>query len=145
LSRSLGKARSWGRADADGAAATLAAGAPTELPQYFPVDARAGQRRPLRQLFRHVDCPASSMPSSRKSPLVPTRAKRTRSGPRSLPLPHERDEAAGHVAPRTDPLIEQAYQDIEAGQVDTDLRATPGLDAQNRSRMLRGGRRRAPK
>ena len=58
-----------------------------------------------------------------------------------LPLPHERDQAIGSVSTQTDPVIEQAHADIEAGQVDTDMRATPGLDAENRARLLRRGRR----
>jgi hypothetical protein len=32
----------------------------------------------------------------------------------------------------------QAQRDIEAGQVDTDMRATPGLDAKRRARMVPG-------
>ena len=49
-----------------------------------------------------------------------------------LPMPHERDEAAGHTAVRPDPVIRQAKRDLDAGQVDTDMRATPGLDAARR-------------
>ena len=53
-------------------------------------------------------------------------------------LPHERAlvpaDAAEH---RPDPLIEQAHRDIERGLVDTDLRATPGLDAGRRRQLLR--------
>lgn len=58
-----------------------------------------------------------------------------------LALPHERDESTGHVAARPDPVIEQAYKDIAAGLVDTDLRATPGLDAARRDSLLRRSRR----
>ena len=60
-----------------------------------------------------------------------------------LPLPHERDQALQAVNPEPQPLIEQARRDIEAGQVDTDLRATPGLDAQQRQKLVpgAGGRR----
>jgi len=58
-----------------------------------------------------------------------------------LPLPHERDEALGSVSTQTDPVIEQAHKDLESGQVDTDLRATPGLDAAKRARLLRRTRR----
>lgn len=58
-----------------------------------------------------------------------------------LPLPHERDESTGQVATRPDPVIEQAYKDIEAGLVDTDLRAIPGLDAERRKILLRRSRR----
>ena len=55
-----------------------------------------------------------------------------------MPLPHERDEASGQAAPQTDPVIEQAHRDIEAGLVDTDMRATPGLDAARREAMVAG-------
>ena len=57
-----------------------------------------------------------------------------------LPLPHERDQALQAVNPEPQPLIEQARRDIEAGQVDTDLRATPGLDAQQRQKLVPGAR-----
>lgn len=53
-------------------------------------------------------------------------------------LPHERDEAAGSTAHAPDPVIEQAARDLQAGQVDTDLRATPGLDAARRRKVEPG-------
>jgi hypothetical protein len=37
-----------------------------------------------------------------------------------------------------DPVIEQAKRDIDAGMVDTDMRATPGLDAELRARLVPG-------
>ncbi|HEY1151700.1 MAG TPA: hypothetical protein VGF27_24205 [Pseudoduganella sp.] len=43
-------------------------------------------------------------------------------------LPHERDESpegARHQKPRS--VIRQAAEDVESGLVDTDRRATPGL------------------
>lgn len=52
-------------------------------------------------------------------------------------LPHERDqtpEAAGHQ-PRK--KMEQARQDLERGLVDTDMRATPGLDAKRRKKLVK--------
>lgn len=55
-----------------------------------------------------------------------------------MPLPHERDEASGQAARRPDPVIEQAHRDIDAGLVDTDMRATPGLDAERRQALVRG-------
>jgi hypothetical protein len=55
-----------------------------------------------------------------------------------LPLPHEREQAPGHVNPKPQPEIEQAKRDIDAGLVDTDMRATPGLDAQRRARAVPG-------
>lgn len=80
----------------------------------------------------------------RAPPSGPTRvgeAPRTPGTPATssgagLPLPHERDEAAGHVAPGPDPVIRQAGKDLAAGQVDTDMRATPGLDAERRGGMV---------
>lgn len=57
-------------------------------------------------------------------------------------LPHERDESLGATDPTPQPEITQAYEDLKAGLVDTDLRATPGLDAQRREVLLRRQRRR---
>jgi hypothetical protein len=54
-----------------------------------------------------------------------------------LPLPHEREQASGHVNPKPQREIVQAQRDIAAGQVDTDLRATPGLDAPQRARLVK--------
>lgn len=34
-----------------------------------------------------------------------------------------------------DPVIEQAHDDLQKGQVDTDMWATPGLDANRRERL----------
>jgi hypothetical protein len=51
-------------------------------------------------------------------------------------LPHERDQASGSVATQPDPLIVQAKRDIDNGLVDTDMRATPGLDAERRARLV---------
>jgi len=56
-----------------------------------------------------------------------------------LPLPHERDQKAGDTASTPAPEVKQASEDIKAGQVDTDLRATPGLDAPRRRELLRRG------
>jgi hypothetical protein len=35
-----------------------------------------------------------------------------------------------------DPVIRRAYDDLKEGQVDTDMRATPGLDAERRRRLV---------
>ena len=56
----------------------------------------------------------------------------------ALPLPHERDQSAHGVAAKPDPVMVQAYRDLEAGMVDTDMRATPGLDAQRRAALVPG-------
>jgi hypothetical protein len=42
------------------------------------------------------------------------------------------------AAVEPDPVIEQAKRDIDAGLVDTDMRATPGLDAERRARLVPG-------
>jgi hypothetical protein len=51
-------------------------------------------------------------------------------------LPHERDQSEGAVATQPDPKIVQAKRDIDAGLVDTDMRATPGLDAARREQLV---------
>ena len=55
-----------------------------------------------------------------------------------LPLPHERDQSIDATAQAPDPQMVQAQRDIEAGLVDTDMRATPGLDAKRRARLVPG-------
>lgn len=57
---------------------------------------------------------------------------------RALPLPHERDESTSNVASAPDPQMVQAKRDLDAGMVDTDMRATPGLDADLRKKMVPG-------
>jgi hypothetical protein len=66
-----------------------------------------------------------------KRPSVPAAAQDD-----DAPLPHERDQAVGEVSDEPDPVIVQARRDIEAGLVDTDMRATPGLDAERRARLV---------
>jgi hypothetical protein len=56
----------------------------------------------------------------------------------ALPLPHERDESANSVPAAPDPVMQQAKRDIDAGKVDTDMRATPGLDAKRRGELVPG-------
>ena len=56
----------------------------------------------------------------------------------ALPLPHERDESAHNVAEKPDPMMVQAHRDLEAGMVDTDMHATPGLDAERRRKLVPG-------
>lgn len=75
------------------------------------------------------------MPKLPLPPAAPSTPPATGSGA-ALPLPHERDEAIGQVAPRPDPVIRQAAKDLAAGQVDTDMRATPGLDADRRGGLV---------
>lgn len=79
---------------------------------------------------------------------TPARVKKARpnriAAGAGLALPHERDETAGDVAVAVDPVIAQAGRDIDAGLVDTDMRATPGLDAQRRGRLVPGPGGQAP-
>ncbi len=56
----------------------------------------------------------------------------------SLRLPHEQDESADQTAAKPDAVIVQAHRDLAAGMVDTDMRATPGLDAQRRAGLVPG-------
>ena len=50
-----------------------------------------------------------------------------------LPIPHELDQASGQVDPEPADSMVQAHRDLKAGQVDTDMRATAGLDAERRA------------
>lgn len=55
-----------------------------------------------------------------------------------LALPHERDQGPNAVAPAPDAVIEQAKKDLDAGLVDTDMHATPGLDSHLRRKLVPG-------
>lgn len=55
-----------------------------------------------------------------------------------LELPHEREQSTKTTAATPDPAMRQAHKDLEAGQVDTDMRATPGLDAAQRAAYVSG-------
>jgi len=55
-----------------------------------------------------------------------------------LQMPHERDEDADITDGKVDPVILQASKDLDRGLVDTDMRATPGLDARKRDRDVPG-------
>ena len=54
-------------------------------------------------------------------------------------LPHERDQQNTATSPEPDPHVHRAARDLRQGQVDTDLRATPGLDADRRGDLVKGG------
>ena len=63
--------------------------------------------------------------------------KISRKGPRHhkkvrLPLPHERDEAVEEDASAPRKVMDQAYQDLQRGLVDTDLHGERGVEAQVR-------------
>ena len=81
---------------------------------------------------------ASAMrPIGRQAATPPRGAKAPRPGA-GLALPHERDEAPAPSTAAPDLRMLQAQRDIDAGQVDTDMHATPGLDAQRRARLVPG-------
>lgn len=76
-------------------------------------------------------------PETMQPQTGPRRTKAPSSTP-GLPLPHERDESSNFAAVVPDPVIVQAKRDIDAGMVDTDMRATPGLDAKLRECLVPG-------
>lgn len=69
---------------------------------------------------------------------TPPRSTKAPGPPAGAALPHERDESVGSTAAAPDPVIVQAKRDLDAGLVDTDMRATPGLDAQRRAKLVPG-------
>jgi hypothetical protein len=81
--------------------------------------------------------PKTRHPVGRQVATAPRTAKAPRSAT-GLPLPHERDESPDAAVAPPDPVIAQAKRDIDAGMVDTDMRATPGLDADLRARLVPG-------
>lgn len=44
-------------------------------------------------------------------------------------MPHERDESEDSQESQPRKIMKQAYNDLENGQVDTDMRVTHGVDA----------------
>lgn len=81
--------------------------------------------------------PVARHPDDRQLETPPTGAPAT-AAPTVLALPHERDESTDDTAQAPDPMMVQAKRDIDAGLVDTDMHATPGLDAQRRAGMVPG-------
>lgn len=79
----------------------------------------------------------SRRPVGRQTATPPRGAKAPRLDPH-LPLPHERDLSIDATAQTPDPQMVQAKRDLDAGLVDTDMRATPGLDAKRRARLVPG-------
>lgn len=77
-----------------------------------------------------------STPALKKDqPRTPGDASR----PQGPSLPHDRDQQAASTDDAPNAHIEQAARDLQQGQVDTDLRATPGLDAERRGDLVEGG------
>ena len=59
-----------------------------------------------------------------------------RSDDSDLRTQNERDQSSDAVGDELREVIRQAKRDIDAGLVDTDLRSTPGLDAERREKLL---------
>ena len=78
-----------------------------------------------------------SRPARPTPPAQPRDAIAPLSAP-GLALPHERDESIDGPDVKPDPIMLQAKRDIDAGLVDTDMHATPGLDAALRKQMVPG-------
>ncbi|HPU49953.1 MAG TPA: hypothetical protein PK359_00220 [Burkholderiaceae bacterium] len=58
-----------------------------------------------------------------------------------LRLPHEHDQSPrDNVAHSPNPVVKQAAKDLEAGQVDTDLRNIPTQDGDRRKALLKPDR-----
>ena len=81
--------------------------------------------------------PGAKRPVGSQLATPPRGAKAGRSAA-GLTLPHERDESTDASAGAPDPVMAQAKRDIDAGMVDTDMRATPGLDVKLRARLVPG-------
>ena len=77
--------------------------------------------------------------------VTPPRGTKTPTAAIDLPLPHERDESTNTTAQAPDPMMVQAKIDIDAGLVDTDMYATPGLNAKLRTAMVPGAGGKPPR
>ena len=136
---------------------------PTRTPTARPVGRRAGRhahgpvddgppRLPARTVGANL-CEALPMkptvPHPHQNPAGPgvggdqPRTRGDASRPEGPSLPHDRDQQAAATDPDPNPHIDRAARDLAQGQVDTDLRATPGLDAERRGDLVQGGERSA--
>lgn len=81
-----------------------------------------------------------SMPRSRRSigRQTATPPRLAHAAPTTGPAPQQALEPSGTTAAAPDAEMTQAKRDIDAGQVDTDMRATPGLDATLRAKLVPG-------
>lgn len=75
------------------------------------------------------------------APDAQTSPQRGAVTPQGPSLPHERDQQNRNTDTPPNDHIERAARDLGQGQVDTDLRATPGLDADRRGGLVDGGER----
>ncbi|WP_066265632.1 hypothetical protein [Hydrogenophaga palleronii] len=95
----------------------------------------------------HADAKAAKPSASREPQSPASLVSRTPRSPGTGPatsqdehleLPHERDQSHKVTAVEPDAMIQQAHEDLRKGLVDTDMRATPGLDAEQRRRHVPG-------
>jgi hypothetical protein len=70
------------------------------------------------------------------------RSKRDALRGHSPRLRHERDESADKAQSGPRDAMKRAKRNLDAGLVDTDLRNSPGMDAEQRRRLLKGQRTR---
>lgn len=77
-------------------------------------------------------------PEADSAAIEPTggRGKRATNGAEATNLPPD-VEAPEMTDDDTDAVMEQAKRDLDDGQVDTDLRSTPGLDAEQKKKLLK--------
>jgi hypothetical protein len=79
--------------------------------------------------------PGSGPMHVQRSPVAPGAARPDDDVPRQ---PHERDQSLDATAAKPDPRMVQAKKDLDAGQMDTDMRVQPGLDAERRRAAVGG-------
>lgn len=82
--------------------------------------------------------PQAERPGGQDGAATPLLAVKAPNSAAGLALPHERDQSDDNTAGAPDPVMVQARRDLDAGMVDTDMRATPGLDAGRRARLVPG-------
>lgn len=111
------------------------ASAPSNAPSNTRSSAPPHDTAPSKETVPETDRAPRESVNTGLPPHAPGANVKRRLGP--LELPHERDESLHATASAPDPVIEQAARDLAKGQVDTDLRTTPGLDAQRREQLLR--------
>ena len=104
------------------------------VPAFIPDDAESERIvNPVTTQPGPADLPARHAGAS-----IPPRGAKAPASASGMPLPHERDQSTGHVAAAPDGVMAQAKRDIDAGMVDTDMHAAPGLDAELRARLVPG-------
>lgn len=96
---------------------------------------------PVPPPHKPSDLPSKQPPSPAnmvsRTPRAPG-SKPAEADEEHLQLPHERDQNTQMTDGKPRRVMVQAAKDIENGQVDTDMRATPGLDAEKRAQDVPG-------